>query len=93
MSEGSVITFGSPKKNPNLVKEYWDASTLDYIWIALTTHVLPEVAVEIWQVLDSKERRPVMLQRYPEEEGGRVRLVLRVLRSNPNIAPHYDLLV
>lgn len=79
------------QKNPESVKEYWNTPALDYVWIALTTRVLRDVAVEIWQV-SPKERRALMMQRYPEEEeGGRV--VLRVLRSNPNIAPHYDLLL
>jgi hypothetical protein len=79
------------QKEPSLLKEYWNSSALDYLWIALTTHVLPAITVEIWQV-SPKERYPILLQRYPDEEE-RSAFVLRALRSNPNIAPHYDLLV
>ena len=77
------------KKEPESLQKYWNTAALDYLWIALTTRVLPTIRVEIWQ-MSPRERYPVMLQRYPDAQEGNSE-VLRVLRSNPNIAPHYDL--
>ena len=79
------------KKEPESLQKYWNTAALDYLWIALTTRVLPTIRVEIWQ-MSPRERYPLMLQRSPDAQEGNSEL-LRVLRSNPNIAPHYDLLM
>lgn len=79
------------KKEPESLQKYWNTAALDYLWVALTTRVLSTIRVEIWQ-MSPRERYPLILQCYPDAQEGNSE-VLRVLRSNPNIAPHYDLLM
>lgn len=85
----------SIQKDPEeAMKRYWNHAALDYFWIALTTRVLPGVAVDIWHV-SPQERRPLVFQRYPGAGGGgggEKEALLSVMRRNVKIAPHYDLL-